>query len=114
MHKIGLVGCGFMGGMHGEVYGVLPGVQLALTVDKRIEAAINVAAQHDAKSSLCFDDILADSSIEVVDICLPTHLHADYSIRALESGKHVFCEKPMALTVHEAWRMADAARTAAI
>jgi predicted dehydrogenase len=48
------------------------------------------------------EDILSDRDLEAVDICLPTFLHADVAIRALRTGKHVFCEKPMALDGEDA------------
>jgi predicted dehydrogenase len=56
--------------------------------------------------------MLADPQIDLVDITLPTSLHADVAIRALEAGKHVLCEKPMALRLCDCERMVDAARTA--
>jgi len=57
-----------------------------------------------------FDQLKNDPSIELVYIVLPHHLHAEYTIKALEAGKHVICEKPMAATVKEAEQMMDAAR----
>ena len=59
-----------------------------------------------------YEQLLADASIDAVDLCLPPHMHADYAIRALEAGKHVFCEKPMALTADDCDRMVAAAQAA--
>jgi predicted dehydrogenase len=59
-----------------------------------------------------FDDLLADDSIELVDITLPTSLHADMTIRALAAGKHVMCEKPMALRLADCRKMVAAATKA--
>ena len=56
--------------------------------------------------------MLEDPSIDLIDVCLPPHLHAEVSIRALNAGKHVFCEKPMALTTPDCERMIEAARKA--
>src|SRR5262245_33457867 len=58
------------------------------------------------------DDLLADKQIDLVDITLPNSLHADIAVRALEAGKHVFCEKPMALTLADCERMVGAAKKA--
>jgi predicted dehydrogenase len=58
------------------------------------------------------DQLLADPRIDLVDICLPTSLHPDATIRALKAGKHVFCEKPIALKPSDAKRMTDAAEAA--
>jgi len=57
-----------------------------------------------------FDLIQQDPSIDIIYVVLPHHLHAEYTIKALEAGKHVICEKPMAATVKEAEQMMDAAR----
>ena len=56
-----------------------------------------------------YEDLLADPEIDVIYNPLPNHLHADWSIRAARAGKHVLCEKPLALTPHEVARMAEAA-----
>src|SRR6187551_2275610 len=56
-----------------------------------------------------FDELLGDPNVDLVDICLPPALHADAVIRALEAGKHVFCEKPMALKLADCERMSAAA-----
>jgi predicted dehydrogenase len=58
------------------------------------------------------EDLVADASVDLVDICLPPSAHADAAVMALEAGKHVFCEKPMALTIEDCDRMVDAARRA--
>jgi predicted dehydrogenase len=58
------------------------------------------------------EDLLADPGVDLVDLCLPPHLHADAAIRALGAGKHVFCEKPLALTAADCDRMVAAARKA--
>jgi predicted dehydrogenase len=58
------------------------------------------------------DDLLADPQIDVIDVSLPTALHAEVAIAALKAGKHVFCEKPIALKVADAKRMVEAAQKA--
>ena len=54
--------------------------------------------------------LLEDSSIDVIHVCTPNDSHAEISIAALESGKHVMCEKPMAKTSEEARQMVEAAK----
>jgi predicted dehydrogenase len=55
-----------------------------------------------------FDEMLKDPEVELVDITLPTYLHAEHAVKALKAGKHVLCEKPIALTVSEADQMVKA------
>ncbi len=107
--KVALVGAGFMGRMHGEVYGALEGVDLVHVVDKDPARAQEVAAPHGASVSASLDDM---PDVDVVDVCLPTDLHADFAVRALEAGRHVLCEKPMAISLPEADRMIEAAERA--
>jgi xylose dehydrogenase (NAD/NADP) len=59
-----------------------------------------------------YEAMLASDQVDAVYISLPNHLHAEWSIRALQAGKHVLCEKPLALTVEEVDQMIDASRTA--
>jgi predicted dehydrogenase len=58
------------------------------------------------------DQLLADPQVDLIDITLPNSLHADAAVRALEAGKHVLCEKPMALSLADCERMVSAAKKA--
>lgn len=107
--RVGLIGCGFMGRMHSQVYEILEGVDLVHACDKDRSAAEGVAPAG-ARVSTHIDDLLADEALDVIDICLPTDLHADAAVRALDSGRHVFCEKPMARDISGADRMIRAAQ----
>jgi xylose dehydrogenase (NAD/NADP) len=61
-----------------------------------------------------YEELLADASIDVIYIPLPNHLHREWTIRAAEAGKHILCEKPLALTAKEAAEMAEAAAKAGV
>src|SRR5438067_13664379 len=57
-----------------------------------------------------YEELLADPDIDAIYSPLPNHLHVPWSIKALQAGKHVLCEKPVAMTSAEAQKLADAAR----
>jgi predicted dehydrogenase len=107
--RVALIGGGFMGRMHSEVYGALEAVDLVHVCDKDLAKAESVAAAHGARVSSTLAEVLGDAEVDVVDICLPTDLHAEFTIAALGAGKHVVCEKPMALKTVDADSMIAAA-----
>ncbi|MEN3541348.1 Gfo/Idh/MocA family oxidoreductase, partial [Microbispora sp. ZYX-F-249] len=118
---VGMVGYAFMGRVHSQAWRSvasffdLPArpVMAALagrSPERTAEAAATLgwaAVETDWKRLLERDDV------QIVDICTPGDSHADIAIAALEAGKHVICEKPLANTVAEAEAMAAAARAAA-
>lgn len=108
MKRVAILGCGFMGRMHGVVYGQLPEAEVVLCISKDQASAQAVAAPHRAEATTDQEAVFSRDDIDVVDICLPTFLHAPAAIRAMESGKDVLCEKPMAISVGDADRMLDA------
>jgi len=101
-----------MGRMHSNVYKLLPNAEVVATVDKNPAAAEQLAEGKPTHSTL--EEMLAATEVDVVDICLPTDLHADFTVRAAQAGKHVFCEKPMALKLDDAQRMRDACESAGV
>jgi predicted dehydrogenase len=126
MLRVGIAGIGFMGMIHYLCYQKTRGVKVAaiceqdqrrLTGDWRgIQGNFGPAGtQMDLKGVATYDSLdalLADDSLDLIDVTLPPALHADVSVRALKAGKHVFCEKPMSLTLAECNRMSRAAKGA--
>lgn len=91
-----------MGKMHANVYRQLPNVQIVGCVDRKPEKAERFATEFNLTPFATWDDAIAGAEFDIADICLPTYLHAPWTIRAAEAGKHVICEKPMALNVADA------------
>jgi len=117
---IGLIGSKFMGRAHSNAWmSAHRFFDLASTPAMRAVAATNADDLAEfgprwgwARTTTDWHDLLDDPSIDLVDVTTPNHLHAEQSIAALEAGKHVACEKPLAGTLDDARRMAQAAEAA--
>jgi len=118
---IGLIGYAFMGAAHSQAWRTAPAFfDLPLkprmrAICGRDEAAATEVAQRFGWESVETDwrALLTRDDIDVIDICTPGHTHAEIAVAALEAGKHVLCEKPLANSVAEAESMAAAAAEAA-
>ena len=98
MIRLGLLGAGFIGQTHAAAIAAVEGVELAVVADANREAADRLADQYGAKAYYEADRLYEDESLDAVDICLPTFLHCEAVVAAARCGKHVLCEKPVALT----------------
>ena len=107
MLKVGLVGVGGISGAHIPVWEYLEGVELVALCDVRNEQMEKYTKQ---RKYLDFDEMLEKEELDIVDICLPTYLHADYAIKAMEKGIHVLCEKPISLKEEDVERVYDTAQ----
>ncbi len=107
MLKVGLIGCGFMGAMHAACYKKIEGVKLAAVADARKECAEQIAAGTDARIFADGNDLLENSDADIIDICLPTFMHAEYAIKAMDKVRYLFVEKPVALTAEEGRAMIE-------
>jgi predicted dehydrogenase len=125
MLRVGILGMGTMGWFHASRYFQIPDAQLVAIADitpERLEAKEAVLGNiADAGKQIDLsrvarytdaDKLIAGADVDVVDVCLPTYLHARYAVKALRAGRHVLCEKPMALAFADADRMIEAARKA--
>ena len=122
--KIGVAGLGFMGATHLDAWSKVPGVELAAVAsddEKKLAGDLSGTAGNldrggqkmdfgQAARYRSADEMFGDPNIEAVDLCLPSFLHAEKTIAALEAGKHVLVEKPMALTGEDCDRMVEASR----
>ena len=103
MIKIGLIGCGFMGAMHANCYKNIEGVELVAVADVRREKAQELASGAEIFADGM--DLINNATVDAIDICLPTYLHAEYAVAAMEKVKYLFVEKPVALTNEQAKAM---------
>src|SRR5262247_188490 len=112
MVRIGILGAGAMGAVHAAAFAGMPGVEIAGVFSRNAEKARAVAAICNAKPSATTAALIEDPTIDAIDVCLPSAEHAAAAIPALDHGKHVFCETPMALELEEARALAAMARRA--
>ncbi len=101
MLKVGLIGCGFMGAMHANCYKNLEGVELAAVADIREDKAQEISRGTDAVIYSDGMELIERADVDVIDICLPTFMHAKYALAAMEKVEYLFIEKPVALTAEE-------------
>ncbi len=101
MLKIGIVGCGYMGVMHLNSYLHIDGVEVTAVSGVVSDAAKAAVAQTNAVIYEDAKEMIETAELDIIDICLPTFLHAEYGCLAMEHAKYVFIEKPVALTVEE-------------
>ena len=115
MLKIGIIGGGFIGDMHAQCYKALPGhceikgiADIKAEKARELEKKFKVMIYRDAQT------LIDNKDVDIIDICLPTYLHREYVIKAAKAGKHVLCEKPIALTVKDGKEMVNVTKTAGV
>ena len=106
--RVGLVGAGFMGGVHLNAYAAIPEVEVVGVADARFESAVAGAEIVGARPYASYEELVAAEDVEVVDVCLPTGFHRELAVRAAGEGRHVILEKPIARTIEDAREILDA------
>lgn len=107
---VALLGCGTMGRTHAHAYASLIDVKVVAVCDIRKDKADALSSFLGCSSYTSFEAMSEELVYDVLDICLPTYLHPRYAIMAMQSGKHVFCEKPIALNIEDAALMITKAK----
>ncbi|MEO8859222.1 MAG: inositol 2-dehydrogenase [Burkholderiaceae bacterium] len=113
MKNVALFGAGRIGRIHAANLAALPGVRLRTVCDPAAAAAAELANKHGAQVG-GVESVFQDPSIEVVAIASSTDTHSDLISRAAAAGKHIFCEKPVDLSVARAQACADAVKAAGV
>ncbi|HOJ11889.1 MAG TPA: Gfo/Idh/MocA family oxidoreductase, partial [Clostridiales bacterium] len=108
--KVGIVGIGGIGkGVHLTGWSQNPNTEVIALCDIRLQRAQEAAEQYHIKHVFeNYEDMLAMDEIDIIDICTPNYLHSKIAVKAMEKGKHVFCEKPDAISPEEALKMKEA------
>ena len=107
MLKIGLIGVGGISGEHIPVWIAMEDAELVAICDIRPEQMERYPNIHHYTD---FNEMLENEKIDILDICLPTYLHADYAIKAMEQGINVICEKPISLKEEDVKRIYSTAQ----
>lgn len=99
--RVGIIGVGNISGQYLAQIPTLPGLQLVAIADLDATRAAEVAAEHGARA-LSVDELLTDPEVDAVLVLTTPQSHAELSLRAVQAGKHVYLEKPLALATAEA------------
>ena len=109
-YRAAVVGCGNISRSHFAAIAACEYAHLTAVCDIQPQRAKACAEKYGVAAYTNLKDLLADGAADVVHICTPHYLHAPQAIAALQSGCHVFCEKPMAIRFADAQRMAQTAQ----
>lgn len=110
--RFGIVGCGRIAQRHAKHIKNTQGIELTAVCDIVPERAEELGNVYQAEAFDSVEAMLANGTVDIVSICSPNGWHASHSIAALNAGKHVLCEKPMAISVYDCGEMIKAAEKA--
>lgn len=106
MYKFAIVGCGRIAHRHADNIKKVGALVAVCDIDTA--KAVEFADRYGAKAYFTLNDLLgSEKTIDVISVCTPNGLHAEHSIKSLQAGKHVLCEKPMCLTGVAAWQIIE-------
>jgi predicted dehydrogenase len=105
--RVGLLGTGFAIA-HAAIYAARPDVEDVVVFGRTPAKLQRFAQQFGFATTTDIDDIYGDSAVDLIDVSLPTHVHAEHAVRALQAGKDVLCELPLAPTMADARYIVEA------
>jgi len=97
--RFGVIGAGFAGGTHARVLARTPGAEVVAITAEPPEHARPVADDCRIRIEPSVASLCAADDVDVIVVASPTYLHAEHAVAAARAGKHVFCEKPLALSL---------------
>jgi predicted dehydrogenase len=107
---VAFIGAGIVAEMHGRGLAATPGARLVGVYDPNIPQAKNITKKFGGRIYKNLDDVLADKSVEAVHVLTPTNQHVPVALKAMQSGKHVLVEKPVAMAIRDIHRLQTAAQ----
>jgi myo-inositol 2-dehydrogenase / D-chiro-inositol 1-dehydrogenase len=108
--RLGIIGCGYVTlDRHLPALRDVPEIEVVAVADTVSERAAEAARRAPQARAVDVDALLGDGSVEAVAVCTPPATHAELAVAALDAGKHLFLEKPLALSLEEADRIAERA-----
>ena len=112
--KVGMIGCGVIAAQYLATFGHLPDVELVAVADLNAARAEAVAAQHEGVRALSVEELLSDPEVDtVLNLTIPA-AHAEIDLSAIAAGKHIYSEKPFAVTTEEGQAVLAAAAEAGV
>lgn len=112
---VGIVGAGNIGSRHARFWAQVAGANVVAVADTHPGAADNLAALYDGATAYTNTaELLTNAAVQIVHVCVPTHLHREIVVAAASAGRHVLCEKPMALTLADCDAMIAATSDAGV
>lgn len=108
--RIGIVGAGLQARRRAPVFSQVPGAELVIISAEHEENAKALARQFKCESAAGWEWVGKRKDLDIILVCTPPHLHEKISVLAMETGKHVLCEKPLAHNLEECKRMIDVSR----
>jgi predicted dehydrogenase len=109
-YRIAIIGCGDMGNAHAAAWKLRNDAAIAAVYDPVADRCRDLASKTGAPACESLEEAVVKSGADVVSVCVPVCHHAEIGCFAMEQGRHVLCEKPIALTLDQADRMIAAAR----
>lgn len=108
--KLAVIGCGTMGSTHAHELAKMDHIEFVGVCDSAPDKAESLAKACRTRAFTDFEEMIDAVDPDIVDICLPTHLHKEYALKAAKSGKHVITEKPISNSLADAREMIEACR----
>jgi UDP-N-acetyl-2-amino-2-deoxyglucuronate dehydrogenase len=109
--RFGIIGCGRIAPRHAQSFQQVAAAQLVAVADVKPSRAQNFAKEYDVAAYTDYQTLLERRDVDAVSVCVPSGLHAQVAIDAMQAGKHVLVEKPIAINLADADRMIEVSKS---